>query len=488
MELSLPHGPWKEMASADWNGVPTSIYVNPEKIILVVAFPPASLAKEKSAAEILAQEKPGVLVLMRKPLVLDGSLGVVDKFLQQQKRDLTFIEKTVERRRFRYLLLEAKPAFLEFKKEELAKTVKEQYSELESLAKITEDVAANYGCSALDLNKAEDGASENLLGDPVSLFLFGSTKTKAHAEEQHNVVLGFASADNEQVELPPGELRSTFISGRSKKTRMQAMQVCIEGLMQSGIPCIVIGDTKYLHGIAFPNPDALSLEKAGLKPQGFPVKEFEIGKSFFIDLKQVSPSSFSRLFLPDSLEDALKTAWGADSLSELIEKIELAGEKEKGIVKYENSKAVRALRVVEKLNQAVFGKNSIEELQEPWKERAAVFCTFPNGARGNSEGMEGLFVESVLNSLPEIPEGEKLAVAIETDFSKLTKPALERIAFLQDRISLILNDSDKAKFTEMAMAPSLEMEFLDAGGEFVGSFTGERKKVVLRPTVATFMQ
>src|SRR3989344_5035081 len=206
MELSLPFGPWTEIASADWNGIPTSVYSNSDKKILVIAFPQSPVQAQSSAS--LAQ-KPGVLVLMKKPLVVEGSMGVVEKFLQNQKRDLTFVEKTVERKRFNYLFLEAKPYFIEFRKEELAKVVKEQHSELEALARITADVASNYNCKTRGLNEAEPGAIENLLGDPLSLFLFGGVKGKVFsAQEEKKMLLGFSSDDHSPLELTHADVHT----------------------------------------------------------------------------------------------------------------------------------------------------------------------------------------------------------------------------------------------------------------------------------------
>ena len=491
MELSLPFGPWKEIASSEWNGVPTSLYMNSDKIILVVAFPQAQQEPQadesmKEDARAFGAQKPGVLVLMKKPLVVEGTAGTIEKFLQNQKRDLTFVEKTVEKKRFRYLILEAKPFFIEFRKEELAKAVKEQYGEIEALARITSDVAANYGCKTRGLDEAEEAAGENLLGDPLSLFLFGGVKSKLlSTSEEKKMLVGFGTENRDAVEMSAAELQTVLVFGKDAKNRLKAMQVCAENLLAAGIPCLILAEGKNLKELGTPSPNSGELDKAGLKPASFPVKEFEVGKGFFLDLRFVSPPAFEKLFFPASLSDALKEAWGGSTIREMREKLDYAQDSPDG-TKYESAKANRIFKLIEKQAANVFGQNSgVSEIKRPWKEKTAALFFYLGGTGAEEEvesGLRGMLVESVLNCMEDPPDGEKLALIVETGLSKLPPAAIERIEYLQDKAHLVLNDEEKTDAEVQAIAPSLEIDFLDGGPEFVGSFSGVKKKMVLRPT------
>ncbi|MFH1056489.1 MAG: hypothetical protein V1717_01680 [Candidatus Micrarchaeota archaeon] len=484
MELNLPSGPWKEIASADWNGTPVGIYLNPDKTILVLAFSKETQASEEGG-------KKNVLLFLRKPLFLEGSGESVEKFLQSQKRDLSFVEKIVvekivAKKQFRYVLLEAQPSFVEFKQDKMAKAVKEQQEELDSLVKVTMDVAVNYGCRARELSKVDESASEYLFGDPLTLLFLGSGrqaggKKMFTAFEEKKIPIGFAVDGGDVLEVSPMEMQTVFVSGEGKTNRLKAMQVCVENLLVSGIPCVVFGESDTLEGIAFPNKNSLELERAGLpKPTGFPLKTLSVGKGFFVDLRFISPESFARLFFPEDLKGIVEGAWGESSLSELRESLERQEQK------YAVAKAARVIRVLEKEFGGSFGANASEELRKAWREKTGRvwFVKTPE-----NPVLQSLAIESVLNSFDlggENDEDARLAVAIETDSSKLAPQARQSLSVFQDKAFFIFNSSDSFKGFE-GMAPTLELDVLNER-EAVVSLAGEKKRVFLRPTFSNFEQ
>ncbi|MEM4255054.1 MAG: hypothetical protein QXR53_01860 [Candidatus Norongarragalinales archaeon] len=487
MELDLPFGPWKEIASADWNGVPTGVYANSEKLLLMVAFSkePPSEGKgkkqgEESALPELPSGKQGVLVLLKKPLFLEGPGGSVEKFLQNQTRDLSLVSKVLDKRHYTYVLLEAQPFFVEFRKEELVKAVKAQREEVEALAKITFDVARSYGCRARELDKTEEGVSENLLGDPVSLFAFSGFKGRQSSSQlqEKKSVLGFG-ADGQQVEISPAEMQVSLVSGQGKQPRLKAMQVCIENLLISGVPCLVVGESDFFQCLAFPNKNSVELEKAGLpKASGFPLKSYSLGKGFYIDLRFVQAKSFSKLFFPSELQGLVEGAWGEGTLSGLREKLEQQQQK------YAFAKAIRILSAAEKAFPGFFASNSAEELKNPWSATGKVALL--NAEAGE---LHALAVESVLNSLGEPKEGKTLAVVLESDAAKLPAETIGILSSVQSKLFLVLNtESDAGETALESIAPTLRIELLgatSASGEVVAYFSGEKKRLVLRPAFSS---
>ena len=479
MDLDLPFGPWKEIASADWNGIPTGVYANPEKLLLVVAFPKEQSAGNGNAkpSALIPAGKQGVLVLLKKPLFLEGSASGVEKFMQGQLRDLSLVSKIVDKKHFTFVLLEAQPFFVEFRKEELVKAVKEQYDEIKSLAKLAFDVARSYGCRARELGETEESVSENLLGDPVMLFALGGFKTKKmfSALDEKRTVVGF-SPDGAQVEVSSSEMQTALVLGGGRQGRLNAMQVCVENLLVSGIPCIAVGESGFLQGLAFPNKSSLELEKAGLpRASGFPMKNYALGNGFYIDLRMVSPKSFSQRFMPAELRGLVEGAWGGASLEELREKLEPQEQK------YSVAKALRILKTIERALPGVFAANSAEELKNPWGEKngRAVLVN-----AGGDEALQALAVECVLNSLGAPKEGRALGLAIETDVSKLPPEAIALVSSLQNHVFFVLS-AQALSDSILSIAPTLQLDLIGDGGEAIAAFAGEKKRIVLRPAFSS---
>jgi len=472
MELSLPFGPWKEIASADWNGVPTGFYVNQEKEMLVMAF--SGKEGEKEGKE----KPPGVLILLLQPILIEGN---AEKFLESQKRDLTFIEKTAEKQKYKFLLLQSQPFFVNYKQEELARAVKEEHDELDSLLRITQDVAGNYGCRATPLGKCDDSVAESFYGDPLSMFTLGSAKMKgmAFAEgELKKVLMGFSqtqSHSSEAVEIPITDLAATVVISDSAKMRLAGLQVILENLVLAGVPCIVITQTHSLEKMQSPNPNADALAKHSLsKPTGFPLKAFQGGRGFFIDLKFISPSSFCKAFGVRDLLPVFEKNWGESGLSELEEKIAGTGiEGESG--KYASLKAVRLLKVLKNAYNGVFGQNNAAELKNPWADKAGRILLVEIPVKE----LHDLAAESILKSVvPPRNDSGMVAFVFESDatlFSTETKRLLDD--FEDNALAIFSADAESSVRDYPASA---KIEFLNQDAVLTAG--GEKKRFVLRPS------
>src|SRR3989338_2030166 len=152
MDFNLPFGPWKKVFSGKWNDFPIEVHLNKDKELMLLAFSgekPGESDIDKSPKEGDKENK--VLVLIVKPLLLEGN---ADEFLKSQKRDFTFLEKTIDKKTFKYLLLQAQPFLVEWQQDEIAKAIREERAEIEGLTKVTVDVAANFKCRTTDLSKA----------------------------------------------------------------------------------------------------------------------------------------------------------------------------------------------------------------------------------------------------------------------------------------------------------------------------------------------
>jgi hypothetical protein len=414
--------------------------------------------------------------LLLQPVLIEGS---TEKFLENQKRDLTFIEKTAERQRYKFLLLQSQPFFVNYKQEELARAVKEEHEELDSLMRITQDVAGNYGCRATPLSKCEDVVAESFYGDPMTMFTLGSAKMKGMSfagNEGKKVLMGFSQTQahpSEPVELPLSDLAETALVSDNAKIRLAGLQVILENMVLAGVPCIVLAQTNALEKMQAPNPNVDLLAKYGLsKPTGFPLKAFQTGRGFFIDLRFVSPEAFCRVFGVRELLPVFEKNWGESGLSELEEKI---GSAEENSGKYAPLKAVRLLNVLKKAYNGIFGENAAVELKNPWAEKAGriLLVELP------SKELQDLAAESILKAAIQPKENSgRVAFAFEADaslFSSGTKRLLDD--FEDNAIAIFSADSEAGVSDYPASA---KIEFLNQDAVLTAG--GEKKRFMLRPS------
>src|SRR3989338_3760584 len=155
-ELTLPFGPWKKIISADWNGRPLSVYVNPETLLLLTMFDKDDTGNVK-----------GLLVLLKKPFVLEGS---TDAFSSSQKRELVFIEKRSPDYHVHFLLVESTPYYIPYSQSDMVQTIQRQYQELAGLSKVLLDAALTFDVTIRELSPLDTKTMDLLIGDPFTLF------------------------------------------------------------------------------------------------------------------------------------------------------------------------------------------------------------------------------------------------------------------------------------------------------------------------------
>ncbi|MFH1257562.1 MAG: hypothetical protein ABIG96_03660 [Candidatus Micrarchaeota archaeon] len=366
-DLDLAHGPWKKFVSATWGNFPLQVYQNPDKALLITLF-------EKKDDEIL-----GVLVLQRRVLVIDGDPS---KFSLAQKREMTLMEKIMRENRFKYLVLDSTPAFVPYSESELSNEIAKQYDELDALMKITKKGIESTGdVKARDMKTASEDEVQNFLGDPLAILSFSKKGVlvremhDGHAATITKVLLG-TDRDEQKVEVNLKSMFSTVIIGDSREKRLHLMHILMEDALLNSIPCIVFDSSGAFTGLALPNKSKEDFEKFGMRssPIGFPFKQYDLGKSLFVDLSMIDADLFLSSFNLEKCDAAplFKKVYEEkkDKLSVLGDLIvELTNFKEtKEFPKFTILRAIRVIEVLQKSNPMLFGKNISEELSSPWKD------------------------------------------------------------------------------------------------------------------------
>jgi hypothetical protein len=400
-DLELSHGPWKKIVSATWGNFPVQIYQNPERVLLITLF-------EKKDDEIV-----GVLVVERRVLLIDGDAS---KFSLQQKREMTIIEKITRENRFKYMIVDSTPSFVTYNEAELSNEIAKQYEELDALIKITKKGLESTGdVKAKELKNATDDEVQNLLGDPISILSFSKKGVLVHggAGESHGqiaakILLGI-DRDSQKVEVNLKSIFSTIILGESLEKRLHELHILIEGALLNSIPCIVFDPDGSFSGLALPNKNKDEFEKYAMKalPIGFPLKQFDLGKSLFVDLSLVDADLFLSSFNLEKTDFAplLKRIYEdkKDHLSVLGDLIvELNSFKEtKEFPKFMILRTVRVIEVLQKSNPMLFGKNISEELVSPWKDGMGKVLYLP--LTKEREEVKRLIINSIMRTVTANP-------------------------------------------------------------------------------------
>ncbi len=397
MQLDLPFGPWTKMVSGTWAAYPITIYQNPDKVLLLVLFD-----KEKDNAK-------GLLVLMRKALVVEGDLS---KFLVSQKRELTLIEKFSKDYVARFLLVGASPAYVAYSQAALVRAVRVQYGELEALSKIAIEVASTYGVSSKELKDAPEEQAQILLGDPFALLAYSplpqggtfSARETTGGLGTTRVQLG-VDRMKQPVAARLDSLRSVMIAGESEEKRLHVLHVLVESALLNNVPCIIFDSTGAFSGLALPNKDSSKFDdfKMAAIPLGFPFKAFELDKGLFVDLSLTGSELFLNTFglEKSGIAPLLKRAYDAkkeklSSLGDLVLELSNAPE-DKDFSRYAINKAVRAIEVIQKAHPTLFAKNLSTDLTMPFQMSVGkvVYLNLYN----QPPNIQNLVIQSVLQPL-----------------------------------------------------------------------------------------
>lgn len=467
-ELGLPFGPWANVASGTWNGHPLTIYSNSAKVLLLTLF-------DKVDGEI-----KGIMVMVKKPVSLAGDASR----LSPQSREITVVEKIYRDKRFKVMLLDSTPTYVTYSQQELVKAVKKQYEELEGIYKSTADFARETGVRLAELSEEE---SEALLGDPFSLFyVSGGAKQVPRAvgglSKSTLTVLG---ADNAKhpVEVTLNALRKTFAVGEDARQRLHALHVVVENALVNNIPCIVIGRTGALSGMGLPNNNPSQFKALDMPEiaNGFPLKKYALGQGLLIDLKNVDVNAFAQAAgfeksgeLVKVMVRAMVSASSLEDLAANLNNLPESKEVPRAVI----NKAVRAVRVMQKIFPATFGKNPTTELVE--LPRTAIGRIAYVDCTRQTQEIAWLTTKSVLKELYSSNSFNVLVVLedVAENVSFEAKQALEEAS--AKGIGIALGASHELDFTPL-VNPSLRIDLVQ-GNAFATEEGGEKRRFALRPS------
>ncbi len=472
MEMDLPFGPWEKIFSAQWKNYPLQILENPDHLLLVLLF-------EKKDNEV-----SGILVLQRKPFLIDGDLS---KVMLAQKRDLTFIEKRSAASTQSYVLIDATPGFVAYQQEALEAEIAKQYAELESVGKLLKKSLEGTGhVKVTDAKKADTTQMQPLLGDPASLLALLQGKAVPLAESDAKAPLGM-DLHSQVADVPLQKMRGSTVVGGTREKRLHVLHVLIENALLNHTPCLVFDTQNAFAGLASPNPDGTGLEHyAQDKPVGFALKEYHLGKGMYIDLSFVEPALFLAAFALEksNVAPVISKAYEAGR-GRLFSASELAGEvlktpETRETPRFLIQRAARILQVIHKSYSAVFAKNASEELTLPWKEESGkvIRITLSDYKPEIAELASYALLKSIsANS----PSGFTLLVAFEPNASQLTANTLRVVRELyKSGVGFALHDDHENGFGELGKA-TLQVEIV--GNDVIVGTEGEtnKKRVILRP-------
>ncbi len=405
MDFNLPFGPWTQLVRANWAGFPAGVYVNPDRVILLLVFD-----KQGDAPS-------GMLVSLRKAFAVDGDLC---KAVESQPREVTLLLKHSPSGSQRFVIVSATPAFVKYSRDELEEAVGRQFSELSVLSSFVQDMGKAYKVEVKDLAAVAESEAQALLGDPASfLALFNPgmkpQSSTAAVQEGVRVAVGVDSS-NKVVSLPLDAACRSLVVGGSEEARLQAAQVLLEGALLNGVPCVVFDLRGAFSGLAKPNSSTKDFARHRMvaTPLGFPFREYKLGSGIYVDLAFVTPRLFNEAFGLQGTDvgKAVELAWSQNaelhSLSDLSAAVGRLAETPE-VTRYLMLKARRLLRVVEKRHPAVFNKNVASELMMPWHE--GIGKVFHVDLSGRGVAVNHLLVYSVLNAIPA-PKNKKLRMVV----------------------------------------------------------------------------
>ncbi|MBI5036386.1 hypothetical protein HZC09_03505 [Candidatus Micrarchaeota archaeon] len=471
-ELSLPFGPWRKLASAEWGGHPLSVYVNNESLIMLTVF-------DKSGDNVT-----GMLVLLKKPLVLDGS---TDAFSSSQKRELVFLEKRSPDYHVKFLLVEATPYYVPYSQQELIATLQRQHQELQGLTKVLIDTASEFDIKVKELTPVDSKTLELLTGDPFTLFSLSGIPPAGEGlratGRASRLKLGMDASKNE-VDVLSTSMSGVFVVGEDRLSRVEALQVLCESALSAGIPCLVFDSSKTLAGLSVPTKDEKTLEEYGMVPlsSAFPFKAYALGKGLFINLRFLDADCFMSGLGAGNKEvaAALQAAYPeSSSLDDLVEKVSKLAET-KTLNAYVKAKALRCLRVLQKAYPTTFGKNTFAELSAPWD--AGMPKVFYVDVSSVDESLSNLLMLSLMREMKQPPSAASALCVFEQSADKLSRDVKNAVAE-KTNVAFAFHASHEEDFAPLE--PTLTLELV--GDDVIATEPHkEKKRFKLRPLLTLF--
>jgi hypothetical protein len=475
-DLDLPYGPWNRLVSAQWGDYPVALYSNSERVLLLVLF-------EKSASGV-----EGMLVTLKKIFITGGDTS---KLAHEQAKEATIIRKISQAGRsdMSYLMVGTSPSYVPYRQESLLTALTAQFAELKLASKSAGDQALLANVKLKDLSSGSEEEVGELMGDPFMIFSFlhpssleGRVKTMNTSVE---CVLG-STTTGELVKLPLDYLRLTeVISSGPKPQRIHAIHVLVEAALTNSIPVVIFDKSDYFVGLAEPNRDTRGFSKHEMSamPLGFPYKQYVLGGGLYVDLQYVNADEFNDAFgLKDTdVGVAVQHAWGVGEkhvLSDLANLVASLNES-KEINQYVFGKTKRVLKVLDKLNPSIFGRNPESDLLVPWRD--GLGKVFHIQLKFASDATCRLLESSLLRSIP-VPRNQSMRViiAFEQDASQIPTSVLQQIQQMKDMGCGFILNAPHSLDLSILDSPTLRLDLL--AGEVIAN-PSDRKpsRFALRP-------
>jgi len=466
----LPHGPWKKVASAQWDKYPLTIYQNEKKVLLFTLF-------EKKEDVV-----SGVLILERMPFILEGD---VSKLVRLHKGEMLIIDKIKADKGTKYVVIDSTPKLVGYSEEELAREIGRQYTELEAQGKLLVKTMESLGGTLKPLHEATEEEVQSLMADPLSLLTLAKTGGLVKQKDSgfSQVMLGI-NREKAQVTSFLKSTQLTSVIGEGEEKRLHAMHVVIENILLNNMPVMVFDSEGSFASMALPNNEEEDFAAyGGNSPMGFPFKPFKLGESLFVDLKYITAELFLSTF---GLEKSDVTALLKKTYDENKGKIAVIDDlilalksvkESKQFTKYLIGKSIRTMEVARKSNPTLFGQNVSTELQKPWKD--GIGKLFHVNTAGLREEVKQLVVYSLLEEISETPASEySMMIAFRQDAATLKTDIVKKINQLKKQgIGFLLHSEHELevqKFGSMTMVIELlanEAFVSEAGVEKKRRFT-----------------
>ncbi len=368
---ALPFGPWKILYSGVWAGHKSSVFVNPERVLVL-------LVNDDAPAT-------GALVLLKKTFVLDGDSRELVAFLNSQKRSFSVIEKIGREGRIKFLVLDGEPTYAANATRDFANILRSQYQALGGVSKSLLEVAESYKTGVTELAKTSFDTADMLLGDPLFLLAAkpdakstgavgveaaraptaekGAADREKSDEKPERLALLGLNSNREPLEIDLNSFQRVTVVSKDAKQSNHLLQVIAESTLLNGVSCLVFASSDALRGIgeAAESRDDYDYFRMNGEPHGFPLNEFSLN-TLKIDLGAIGTDDFvDALGLRDAdFAEVIRAAFDAAggkahdliALTQALEKTDAAV-----FPPSSREKAVRVIQCLEREFPHSFGEN-----------------------------------------------------------------------------------------------------------------------------------
>lgn len=475
-ELDLPFGPWTRIVSAQWQEYPLAIYSNPDKIMLLVIF-------ERNEGKI-----GGMIVVLKKIYVADWQIG---KAISQQKKDITSVIKFLANGNLNtsFVMVGTTPIYIPYSEENLISILPEQFNLLKGIDDSINLAAQTTHLKIKSFSQSSESEIQEFLGDPFSIFslLHPTANLKEQALRSNvEVTLGI-NVEGGLLHVPLESFKHCQVIGVNKDENLHSLQIFCESFLTNGIPVVVFDYSNVFSGLSQPNLDTRNFAKNSMMPipLGFPYSPYVLGKGLFVDLQFVKAEEFNEAFKISNTDvgQTVEKAWPIFTdkhfLSDLISSISSLKES-KDISHFQLTKTIRAIKVIEKSNPSMFGKNSDSDLLVPWRNGTGkLYHVKLNSAY---DSVSNLLIVSLTRSIP-VPtgSGNKVALVFEPDAQLLSNYVLQRIKETANyQLSYVISANH---WLDLSLIDSPTLKFENIDSSTIITLNNQKPiKTDLRPT------